>query len=174
MGNLALLRRAGRRRLRTALELQAEYYSLPAAARRAFLAGVLPPIAGGSQQAVTATANVALTTAQATCVGPLLGIGQAPLMLAIAFISQVTGVAAGAAITCNVVRNDTSAVIGSAVVTNNGAGAGAVGGVDPIAIVPPGVTPGGGVLIQAATSSGTATAVGSATAPITLTIVGIA
>lgn len=172
---LAVLRRAGRARLRTARELMDELAALPPLERERFLRIIsMPRIAGGAQLAYTTTANVALTTVQATLVGPVLGIGQAPLNLAIGFVSQCTGVAAGAAVTCNLVRNDTTAVIGSAVVTNNGAGAGAVGGVDPMAIVPAGVTPGAGVTMQAATSSGTATAVGSATAPITLAILGIA
>ena len=173
--SLHLLRRVGRARLLTARELLAHFAHLPADEKYRFMVGAeLPTAAGGSQLAVTATANVSLTTTQATLVGPLLGLGQAPLQLALGFVSQVTGVAAGAGITANIVRNDTSAIIGAAVVTNNGAGAGAVGGVDPLAVVPAGVTPGGGILLQAAASSGTATAVGSATAPISLVCVGIA
>ena len=169
-----LFRRVGRARAVTARELLEHYYTLEHPERLAFLNRALPPIAGGAQQAVTATANVALTTAQATVVGPLLGGGQAPLLLAIGFISQCTGVAAGANITANIVRNDTSVVIGAAVVTNNGTASGAVGGVDPIAIVPAGIPPGSGITMQAAASSGTATAVGSATAPISLVLLGVA
>lgn len=165
---------AGARRIRTAAELIDYFASLDPLEREKFLrvAGQ-PPIAGGAQVYNQVTSNVSLTTAQATLVS-LLGGGQAPLNLAIGFVAQVTGVAAGASVTCNIVRNDTSAVIGAAVITNNGAGSGNVGGVDPIAIVPAAVPPGSGILMQAAVSSSTGTAVGSATQPITLCQIGIA
>lgn len=133
-----------------------------------------PRIAGGAQEFLQVTANAALTTAQATVIGPLLAIPEDPLVLAFFYASNITGVAAAAAVTINLVRSDTSAVFSAGVFTNNGAGAGNVGGPDVLGIVPFGIPAANGVLAQAAVSSGTATIVGAATTPIVLGVLGLA
>lgn len=112
---------------------------------------------------VTQTANVALTTAAAQLAS--IG-GAAPGKLAIGYVPEVTAVAAGDSVTVSILQGAT--VLGTAVATNSGAGAAAVGPIVVMAPIPadsPAV-----ITLSALTSASTGTAAASATSPIMLAL----
>jgi hypothetical protein len=126
------------------------------------------------------TANVSLTNVETNVTPANFASGVAilntgpgrttPFAIVFAQLPNVTGVAAAANVTVNV-RTGTSTsgtVIGSATDTNSGAGAAAVGPVTAIAIVPAGTQ---SIFVGAVMSSGTGTAVASATAPINVIVI---
>jgi hypothetical protein len=134
----------------------------------------MPPIDGTIQQV---TSNVALTTteaqvAQFTVPQPAnLQSRTTPWAVVEVAIPNVTGLAAGASVTINIRAGTTSSgtLIGSATGTNTGAGANAVGGISAMAAIP--ATTEGAIYVGALVSSGTGTAVASATAPILIATV---
>lgn len=172
----SIRRRAGQRRARLAREIAAEIVNMEGAdfARLMFQLGRPLPAVGASEEYLQATGNTALTTTVATILGPMLSTEQMPLELAIAFVSNTTGVAAGASVTYDLFRNDTNAVFAAEVCTNTGAGAAAAGGATILAVVPSGIPAGNGVLFRGTASSGTATAAASATNPALLAFLGLA
>lgn len=116
-------------------------------------------------QLATNTAGAALTTAASTVIS--MGDVQAgPGAVAVGTLPYVTGVAAAAIVTAQIIRNDTGAVIGSSQAQNTGAGAGQVGPIVVVAPIPAGI--GGSLSLQALVGSGTANMAGSATTPATL------
>ena len=173
--DLKTLRNAGQRRYRTALELRDFVSELSATERNAIRELLkLPAIAGGSQNVLNITASAAaLTSSQVTYIGPVLGIPQAPLILALHHLPQIAGTTATATITLQMRRTDTPAVIANAVHLCGTADTNP-GPFDIIGIVPAGVPAGSGVDVQGAASSGAGTPTASATAPITLAVVGLA
>lgn len=116
-------------------------------------------------QVATVTGNVSLTTA-AAIVGEIGGAS--PGSLVRAFFPNITGIATTDSVTVAILRTDTGAQIGSATITNSGAGTSAVGPVVVEAAVPAGNA--GGFEVTAATSASTGTAVASATAPIVISV----
>lgn len=79
----------------------------------------LLPIAGGaSAQYIQTTAAVsALTNSLVTYHGPIVGVGQAPLVLGYHHVPAVTAATAATIITINARRTDTPAIIGGQVWT---------------------------------------------------------
>lgn len=171
----ATLRRAGRYRYRTALELADFVHELSASERNCVRELLkLPPIAGATQNVLNVTASpAALGAAQATYIGPVLGIPQSPLIIALHHLPQIAGTTAAATITLQMRRTDTPAVIANAVHLC------ATGDTNPgpftiVGIVPAGIPAGSGVDVQGAASAGAGTPTASATAPITLAVLGLA
>lgn len=78
---------------------------------------------------------------------------------------QVTGVAAGASVTITIAIGGTT--IGTAVATNSGAGAAAVGPIRCVGVCPAGAQ--GVATVSGVMSSGTGTLVGAATTPDIIT-----
>lgn len=134
------------------------------------------PIGGGAAQFLTNPTNpAALGAAAATVLGPLLGLEQIAFNLAVAWIPNVTGITAAAAVTTTIRRTDTPAVIGTAVVTNSGAGASAVGPIICLALVPFGIPAANGIDCQMSASAGAGQPVFTTTgAPAFLAMLGIA
>src|ERR1700733_10346549 len=125
---------------------------------------------------VAVTAPVSLTTAESQVaqftVGgnpPSVGVRTTPWALIEVAIPNVTGLATTASVTVNIRSGTTSAgtLLGSATATNGAAGAGAVGGVSAMALIPTGTD--GAIFVGALTSSSTGTMAASATAPIIVT-----
>lgn len=142
-----------------------------------------PPMGGASQQVIFKTAAAtAATTAQVTFIGPLYGIPVSPLILCLFFCPTYASVTATSTVTTQMRRTDTPAVIANAI---NLAGTTATqnGPVVLIGYLPNPQTsaaaiasiPGGhGIDVQYADSSHTAVATGTATAPISLSAIGVA
>ena len=120
-------------------------------------------MAGGMLTTVASTFG--LNTGQQSITGLALPTTPPPGGIATVNIPEITGVAAGATVTVQLIRTDTNAVIGNGVAQNTGAGSGAVGPINFDAVVPQ-LPTGATVQVQAAVSSGTATCQGSATSPM--------
>ncbi len=177
--DLRTLRSAGRRRYKTSVEI-AEYIDglspTEWACAKDIFERQLPPMGGGSQQVIFATAAAtALTTAQVTFLGPLYGIPQAPLVLCIAYIPQMASATAAKTITVQMRRTDTPAVISNFVkltaTADTNPGPFTLIGVLPL----PSTTttavqlPAGyGIDVQGADTGSSAVPTGSATAPMIL------
>ena len=169
------LKLAGLRRYRTAIELQ-DYVRELSGTERNELRELLkiPALGGGSQNGLNVTTSpAALGAAQATYIGPVLGIPQAPLVLAFHHLPQIAGTTATATVTLQMRRTDTPAVIANAVHLCGTADTNP-GPFDIIGVVPTGIPAGSGVDVQGAASAGAGTPTASATAPITLAVVGLA
>lgn len=87
--------------------------------------------------------------------------------LAIGHIPNTTALAAAETVTAQIIRLDTAAVIGSSTIQNNGSGAGQGGPIVVSAPIPVGFA--GAIALQVLASVATGNAVGTATAPVTLT-----
>jgi hypothetical protein len=165
---------AGLRRKRRAEELIDFLDRVEPGELRGLLEIIKRPIAGASQQIATVVANASLTTTPTTIIGGILGVAEEPLVLALGYVGNTTGLAAGANALYSIRRTDTPAILQSGVATNSGAGAAAVGPAFVLAIVPFGIPAANGVDMQGSVSSGTGTAVAAATTPIILAVVGVA
>ena len=132
------------------------------------------PMAGGSAQFVTVTGTTsALINAQALQQGPIVGLDQAPFVLAISMIPSITTATAATIITTNLNRTDTPAVFGGTASLMPTGGT-APGALVTMGIVPFGIPATNGVSLSAAASGAAGGVVtGSATQPTILAIVGI-
>ncbi len=116
-------------------------------------------------QTAIVTGNTALSGV-AAIIGEIGAIGGGNNEVVSGFIPSTTGVAAAASVLYQLIRSDTGAAIGACTVINPGAGASGVGPAYLEAPVPPGFA--GTIELVGTTSAGTASAQGSATAPVVL------
>lgn len=175
MFDLSTLKRAGSRRVRTAKDLVSFLHDPNEAeeVRELFTQDTLPPIAGGAANALQVISNpAALAAAQATVIGPLIGIPQDPLVLSYWYIPTIAGVSAASTMIFQTRRTDTPAVIQSGTILT-GTAQTQVGAITQVGIVPFGIPAASGVDCQANTSAGAGTITVSATSPMILAVLGV-
>jgi len=137
-----------------------------ASARRLNLA----PIAGaaGAQYVQLTAAAAALTNSQVAYIGPLVGVGQAPLVLGFHHVPVTSAATAATTVTINANRTDTPAVIGGVAFLTATADTAPRGPSFPF-IIPFGIPATSGVSISGAESGAAGIIMtGSATLPILL------
>lgn len=136
---------------------------------------VLPRLTGGAQLLQTQPAAVpALTASQVAFMGPLIGVPQDPLVLALAYIPTITTITAASTTTLNFNRTDTPAVIGGAPSILAATGQTTLGPIFMMAVVPFGIPAASGVSLSGSNSTPAGVPTGSATQPIIFTLIGLA
>lgn len=135
---------------------------------------LLPKLGGGAQLLATSPAAAPhLTSSQVAFLGPLIGIPQDPLVLALCSIPQMATQTAAATIVLNFNRTDTPAVIGGCSYLTPTAGTAASAPITMFAVVPFGIPAASGVSVSGSDTAQTAVPTGSATQPMVLAILGL-
>jgi hypothetical protein len=134
---------------------------------------VLPKIMGGAALLQTQPAVVtALTASQVAFMGPIVGLPQDPLVLALCYIPQITTITAASTTTLNFNRTDTPAVIGGTVILA-ATGQTILSPIFMMAVVPFGIPAVNGVSVSGANTTPAGVPTGTATQPIIFAILGL-